>query len=157
MVGSFVLQCGVSLSLMGAEQAITWRDGTVSLIQSLVGDIQTASYRLVDTIKEEQAPMELTAVQLEQDHMTPRRKRCIVVNECPRKLAYIVGEISLTTHVVIASLIATMHTWFAYHVYHRMIPTSSIPNLPIPTLSISHFVNSHLVNVDKVGIDKVGS
>ena len=65
MVGSFVLQCGVSLSLMGAEQAITGRDGTASLIQSSVGDILTASYRLVDAIKEEQAPTELTAVQLE--------------------------------------------------------------------------------------------
>ena len=65
MVGSFLLQCGVSLSLMGAEQAITCRDGTASLIQSSVGNILTASYRLVDTIKEEQAPTELTAVQLE--------------------------------------------------------------------------------------------
>ena len=65
MEGSFVLQCGVSLSLMGAEQAITWRDGTASSIQSLIGDVPTASYRLVDTINEEQAPTELTAVQLE--------------------------------------------------------------------------------------------
>ena len=51
--------------LDGSEQAITCRDGTASLIQSSVGDILTASYRLVDTIKEEQAPTELTAVQLE--------------------------------------------------------------------------------------------
>ena len=84
--------------------------------------------------------------------MTPRRKRCIVVNECLRKLAYIVGEIGLTTHVVIASLIATMHTWFAYHVYHRF-PLCQFPIRQFP----AHFVNSHLVNVDEVGIDKVGS
>ena len=45
-------------------QSLAW-DGTASLIQSSVGDILTASYRLVDTIKEEQAPTELTAVQLE--------------------------------------------------------------------------------------------
>ena len=36
-----------------------------SLIQSLVSNILTASYRLVDTIEEEQASMELTVVQLE--------------------------------------------------------------------------------------------
>ena len=56
MVGSSLMQCVVSLSLMGAEQAVTWRDGTTSLSQSLLSDIPTASYRPVDTIKEEQAP-----------------------------------------------------------------------------------------------------
>ena len=82
MVGSFLLQCGVSLSFMGAEQAITWRDGPARLIQSLLGGIPTASYRLVDTIKEEQAPTELTAVQLEAGSHDTQTKRCIVVNEC---------------------------------------------------------------------------
>ena len=96
---------------------------------------------------------------LKQDHMTPRRKRCIVVNECLRKLAYIVGEISLTTHVVIASLIATMHTWFAYHVYHRFplcqFPIRQFPLCQFLTLSIPTWSMLAKWEVDKVGIDEV--
>ena len=42
MVGSFLLQCGVSLSRMETEQIITWRGGTGSSMQSSVDHIPTS-------------------------------------------------------------------------------------------------------------------
>ena len=71
-------------SLIRAEQFKQSLGITARLIQSIVGDIQTASYRLVDTIKEEQAPTELTVVQLEAgSHDT---QTIIAVNECLSRL-----------------------------------------------------------------------
>ena len=61
MVGSFLLQCGVLE--FDASRRLEGCNSNFS--QSSVGGIPTASYRLVDTIKEEQALTELTVVELE--------------------------------------------------------------------------------------------
>ena len=69
-LGSFLLQCGVSLSRMETEQIITWRGGTGSSMQSSVDHIPTSINWLMSS-KESKPKLILQLSNLMLDHSHP--------------------------------------------------------------------------------------
>ena len=82
MVDSFLLQCGVSLSRMEAEQN-NHLEGWHRKFNAVISQPHSNIYQLVDVIKGEQALTDLATVQLDAESQPPRRRRkYIAVDQC---------------------------------------------------------------------------